>query len=164
MQLHKQSKALFLAIQGRTRLSNMFAHLGLPLHSSAPGFSFAKFKGKFRAEVLVQVYCEKGSQILNVRVVWPPMEVLAAWPLVLVISICSEFQPNTEKTKEATCYVPYKYKPGCRLGAYYTWSLYLKLLCLQPCSRNWRMKEKKPTMFLQPWHLSFCFPFSKASQ
>lgn len=32
------------------------------------------------------------------------MEVLAAQLLVLVISIWSEFQPNTEKTKEAMCH------------------------------------------------------------
>lgn len=69
MQLHKQHKALFLAIQARTRLSNVFAHVGLPLHSSAPGFSFAKFKRKFRSKILVQVHCEKGSEVLNVRLV-----------------------------------------------------------------------------------------------
>ena len=118
MQLHKQHKALFLAIQDRTRLSNLFVHIGLPLHSSAPAFSFAQFKRKFRSGILVQVHCEKGSQILNVRVVQPAMEVLAAQLLVIVFSICSEFQPNTEKAKEAICYVPYKYRSGCRLGAY----------------------------------------------
>lgn len=45
------------------------------------------------------------------------MEVLAAQLLVLVISICSEFQPNTERTKEAICCVLYHYKSACRLGA-----------------------------------------------
>jgi len=93
----------------------VFAHIHLQLHSSVPGFSSAQFKSKFRSEILVQVHCEKGSQILNVRAVQPATEVLAAQLLVLVISVCSEFQPNTEKTKEAIYSVPYKYRSGCRL-------------------------------------------------
>lgn len=57
----------------------MFAHIGVSLHCSAPGFKFVKFKRKFRSDILVQMCCEKGSQkIFNVRVVQPAMEVLAA--------------------------------------------------------------------------------------
>lgn len=37
------------------------------------------------------------------------MEALTVQLLVLAISICSEFQPTTEKKKKGSCYVSYKY-------------------------------------------------------
>lgn len=101
MQLHKQHKAWLFALQNRPRLSNMFVRVGLPLLSSAPGFSFAKFKRKFRPDILVWMRCEKEVWFWMLRVVQPAMEALTVQLVVLVISVCSEFQPSTGKKKKA---------------------------------------------------------------
>lgn len=117
MQLHKKHEALFLALQDKTRLSNLLAHVGLPQHSLASSFSFAKFERRFRSEILVQMPCEKGSQVLNMRVVQPAMEVLATQLLILSFPYALSFS-QILKRQISLFDVLYKYRSGCGLGAH----------------------------------------------